>query len=1219
TDGALDTSFDSDGRVNLDIADQYNEVKGLLVQEDQKIIALVDNVNSDRQCGLIRLNTDGSLDNDFGTNGVIEFNYLNTNRHHCLDVVQDEDQRIYVLFEDDDSNTSHIAKFDNQGGINTGFDSDGVVELESQFAEFLVIDFYKGVLAVGKSDSSTVQITRYSSSGTISTYFGTNGIYQFDFGSEINNIALTSFGDEDNNGFFIATSIKNSNDLKVVKVKQEAQELYTDFGTDGVATHSIDSNYFNLANNQAMLIQADGKMMIAGSSYLQAPITQRFISFTGVRLNTDGSLDYTFTDSGAKSFYFSGQDNGRALDKISSIVQLDSGSIFVAGETVEASSNSKDAVIAFSFESEADTDNDGLRDTLDEDDDGDGWSDSEELDNGTSITDASDTPVDSDGDGVSDLYDNDDNNDGLIDGLDASWNVRGLVEHQVVYPFDGDRSAEAYAVAVQEDGKILLAGESDIEGSGPDELFVVRYHTDASLDESFDDDGIVNFNIAGGYNEINALMPQSNGRIVALNQETNSDRQCGLVALNSDGSLDTDFGVDGLAVIDTLNTDSQTCRDAEQDNAGNFLVLATNSDTLLARFDADGNLDTSFNADGIIEISESNYSRSDIALQSSDKVLLLSDTNIFRYDNDGNLDATFGTNGTYSISLSEGIRYNDIKILPDDSILVMVGLSDSWDLQVIKILADGSGLDTGFGDNGITTISADGGNFYMSDFDSFVVQNDGKLMLVVESYRLKPVSQSQWHLTAIRLNADGSIDTSFATDGYLDVILSDASGSSTLGDINDLVQQKDGKILVAGEMSYDWQNGGDTMFAVRFESEPNTDGDDLSDSIDPDDDNDGVDDSEDAFPLDGTETTDTDGDGIGNNADNDDDGDGVDDASDAFPLDSSESVDSDGDGVGDNSDAFPNDPTETTDSDGDGVGDNSDAFPNDATETTDTDGDGIGNNADTDDDGDGVDDASDAFPLDSSESADSDGDGVGDNSDAFPNDPTETTDTDNDGIGNNADTDDDGDHISDELENQLGLDPLDSSDGYLDLDSDGVINTDEAIDGTDLNDAADLVNPLATSFDGDGYLTVNYDDSVSTEDYIYGLTTANNQILATGYIYPNDDYTEPTVMRLNLDGSLDSSFGNNGFFSTIGMELDSYGRQTYVLKDGSLILSADYDASLLKLTEDGVLDTNFFADQDNPGIWEVPSAERSIEPVILELSDDTIIVSSATSSRFFEA
>ncbi|MCW8880405.1 MAG: thrombospondin type 3 repeat-containing protein, partial [Kangiellaceae bacterium] len=283
------------------------------------------------------------------------------------------------------------------------------------------------------------------------------------------------------------------------------------------------------------------------------------------------------------------------------------------------------------------------------------------------------------------------------------------------------------------------------------------------------------------------------------------------------------------------------------------------------------------------------------------------------------------------------------------------------------------------------------------------------------------------------------------------------------------------------------------------------------------------------------------------------------------------------------------------------------------------DGDGIGNNADTDDDGDGVDDASDAFPLDSSESADSDGYGVGDNSDAFPNDPTETTDTDNDGIGNNADTDDDGDHISDELENQLGLDPLDSSDGYLDLDSDGVINTDEAIDGTDLNDAADLVNPLATSFDGDGYLTVNYDDSVSTEDYIYGLTTANNQILATGYIYPNDDYTEPTVMRLNLDGSLDSSFGNNGFFSTIGMELDSYGRQTYVLKDGSLILSADYDASLLKLTEDGVLDTNFFADQDNPGIWEVPSAERSIEPVILELSDDTIIVSSATSSRFFEA
>jgi len=120
-----------------------------------------------------------------------------------------------------------------------------------------------------------------------------------------------------------------------------------------------------------------------------------------------------------------------------------------------------------------------------------------------------------------------------------------------------------------------------------------------------------------------------------------------------------------------------------------------------------------------------------------------------------------------------------------------------------------------------------------------------------------------------------------------------------------------------------------------------SDGDGISDALDPDDDNDGYLDADDAFPFDPTEWADSDGDGVGDN-------------SDAFPSDPSESADSDADGIGDNADAFPNDPSETTDSDGDGVGDNSDAFPNDPSETTDTDGDGVGDNSDVDIDNDGI-------------------------------------------------------------------------------------------------------------------------------------------------------------------------------------------------------------------------------------------------------------------------
>ena len=87
-------------------------------------------------------------------------------------------------------------------------------------------------------------------------------------------------------------------------------------------------------------------------------------------------------------------------------------------------------------------------------------------------------------------------------------------------------------------------------------------------------------------------------------------------------------------------------------------------------------------------------------------------------------------------------------------------------------------------------------------------------------------------------------------------------------------------------------------------------------------------------------------------------------------------------------------------------------------------------------------------------SADSDGDGSYDLDDAFPDNPEETLDTDADGIGNNEDSDDDNDLIPDEVELQLGLNPLNPLDAAGDLDGDSFDNVTEYLDGTDPQDAA---------------------------------------------------------------------------------------------------------------------------------------------------------------------
>lgn len=235
---------------------------------------------------------------------------------------------------------------------------------------------------------------------------------------------------------------------------------------------------------------------------------------------------------------------------------------------------------------------------------------------------------------------------------------------------------------------------------------------------------------------------------------------------------------------------------------------------------------------------------------------------------------------------------------------------------------------------------------------------------------------------------------------------------------------------------------------------------------------------------------DWDDDGVHDFFDRDDDNDGVEDYLDAFPKDARETTDTDSDGIGNNAD---------TDDDNDSVLDEIDAFPLDPNEYRDTDGDGVGNNADSDDDGDGYEDGADAFPLDASEWLDTDDDGIGNNSDK---------DDDNDGLSDSRErkigtngvlADTDGDSMTDGLEVENGLNPLDDSDcprwycprlspvisvtlsATYDLDKDGLTREQEETLGTDyrsadsdgdgLTDGTEVSigsNPLLEDTDGDG-------------------------------------------------------------------------------------------------------------------------------------------------------
>src|SRR5687768_5454980 len=123
--------------------------------------------------------------------------------------------------------------------------------------------------------------------------------------------------------------------------------------------------------------------------------------------------------------------------------------------------------------------------------------------------------------------------------LDPSWGGTGIV----TTTFPGGASDDAFALSVQPDGKVLVAGSS----SG--DFALVRYHSDGRLDTSFNGTGRVTTNF-GSFESARSMALQSDGKILLGGSTgSTSDRFVALARYNPDGSLDTSFNGTGMRTL----------------------------------------------------------------------------------------------------------------------------------------------------------------------------------------------------------------------------------------------------------------------------------------------------------------------------------------------------------------------------------------------------------------------------------------------------------------------------------------------------------------------------------------------------------------------------------------------------------------------------------------------------------------------------------------------
>jgi uncharacterized delta-60 repeat protein len=369
----------------------------------------------------------------------------------------------------------------------------------------------------------------------------------------------------------------------------------------------------------------------------------------------------------------------------------------------------------------------------------------------------------------------------------------------------GPQSDYVSAVAIQTDGKIVVAGNSSL---GNYRFCAARYNTDGSLDMSFGFEGrtITPFDIWNDSANDIAIQPDGKIIVVGTTNTGNSDFDVAVVRYNSNGTLDTSFDGDGKKVIQVQTHDYGYSVAVQPD--GKILIGGTSSTTnvdsdfMVLRLNPNGSLDNSFDADGkvvtIIGTSQ-DYGR---------KLILLPDGKIFvagyihinandyelaaaRYNSDGSLDATFSGDGKMISEFGASYEsFEDALVQPDGKILILGSrLSGApgfnYKVLVARYNSDGT-IDTSFASGGSTLISASSTN----DFgNGLVLQPDGKI--VIGGIASKGLNVYDVFLT--RLYSDGSPDRGFGAGSQIIKAL----GSQNNG-LTDIALQADGKIVAVG-------------------------------------------------------------------------------------------------------------------------------------------------------------------------------------------------------------------------------------------------------------------------------------------------------------------------------------------------------------------------------------------------------------------------------------
>ncbi len=530
--GTIDSTYHGTGRAPISVSGMNIYARRMSIQQDGKLViaGFTDSV-SRNNIFITRLQTNGLPDNSFNVNGK-KIIYLTAGNNYAGSVAFQSDGKIIITGSAKNTDTSSSKLFAIRlfpdGSNDMSFNSTGIYEYKSpaasggEYGEIISVLPDNKILITGGTNAKLL-VTKLQANGVIDNSFNGNGmvitqIGEFNSPSAMHMLAA---------GKILVTGVSayyanpNSYDF--------AAYQFLDNGTPDLGFNGTGTTYLPMPENEhcgGSVVLNNGKIVLTGFRDSLSLIHL-------ARLNPTGSADNSFGSNGIKYLLAKGTD-----DEIEKLVILPDGKIVVLGDKINSQLNQSRVTIA--------------------------------------------------------RYKTD-------GGLDSSFGTNGIFFHP-------DISLTPNSIALQADGKLLVTVSKG--GYYPNFLFssgVFRLNMNGTIDIGFASTTgnlYLADSVTGSYHKNNIVLQPDGKMILAGNHQEQPDEQLMLVRLNSDGTPDISFGINGIQKIPpdstvnyfgaiTLQNDGKIViagSKVYQDSLSKFFVL---------RLLNDGNPDNSFGIGGM--------------------------------------------------------------------------------------------------------------------------------------------------------------------------------------------------------------------------------------------------------------------------------------------------------------------------------------------------------------------------------------------------------------------------------------------------------------------------------------------------------------------------------------------------------------------------------------------------------------------------------------------